>query len=168
MQPGDPAKDSLEYADPEYGVGFTLPPGWTIRQSSRWGDRETTAWFTDAESPAFAALYYRVYSEPQPATPEQVRELLLAGAEAKVAQRTAEGFTDYRIRQESLQFRSVNGRAALSCVADYTGDGVPMTEYLTWVRSDQAGALFFARVTPSGLDAFRQRFDTIIETLRIP
>jgi hypothetical protein len=43
-----------------------------------------------------------------------------------------------------------------------------MAEHLTWVRTEVSLALFFTRIPAEKLDAFRERFNPIIESLRIP
>jgi hypothetical protein len=43
-----------------------------------------------------------------------------------------------------------------------------MTEYLTFLDGEKTAALFFAMVPATELESFRERFDRIIETLRIP
>jgi hypothetical protein len=63
---------------------------------------------------------------------------------------------------------SVGGRRALSCVADYTEKKRNMAEHVTWVRTEVSLALFFIRMPAEKLDAFRQRFNPTIESLRIP
>jgi hypothetical protein len=93
---------------------------------------------------------------------------LAASADEKVVQRVNQGLTDYRIRPESHQARSIGGHPALSCIADFTQDGRNMAEYLTWTRSDSTFALFFGRAPAPEFDSIRESFDRIIETLQVP
>jgi len=85
-----------------------------------------------------------------------------------VGQRVASGLSDYRIRQGSIEHRTVGGRQVVSCIAEYTRNGAVMVEYLTWVAGENALAQFFAQVPPSELDALRCRLDPIIQTLKLP
>ena len=94
--------------------------------------------------------------------------MLSRNPELKAAQRVAVGMEDYRIRAGSVERRTVGGRPALSCVADFTRNGVTMAEYLTWVSGEHASAQFFAQVAASELDGLRQRLDSIMETLKLP
>jgi erythromycin esterase-like protein len=167
---GQPAKDSeaiaQECRDPDFPVSFQLPPGWRITRAFRWGDQETTAWLSAPESQVFTALYFKILRSPDKLSPEVIQRELAASMDAKVSQRVE--FQGYRIRSNSCQPRTVGGRPALSCLADYTEGGRGMVEYLTLIRSNNALALFFARVATTELDLFRGRFDPIIETLQIP
>jgi erythromycin esterase-like protein/beta-lactamase regulating signal transducer with metallopeptidase domain len=169
-QPGaDAAGAAREYRDPKYRVSFTLPSGWEVSRSLRWGNEETTVWFSapglDSRSPA---LYYQPQELTEKLSPEEASRTLAARSESKAAQRVNAGLTDYHIRQNSCQPRTVEGRPALSCVGDFTRDGQKMTEYLTFLDGEKTAALFFAMVPATELESFRERFDRIIETLRIP
>ncbi|MFZ1145578.1 MAG: erythromycin esterase family protein [Bryobacteraceae bacterium] len=162
------AGDSKEYRDSEYGVAFTLPPGWSVSQAQRWGNRETTVFLNATQSEATAALYFRVAAAPEKISPDEIRQKLRSETEAKVAQRATEGLAGYRIRPDSYQYREINGRQALACVADYTLEGRAMAEYLVYARSGQVLALFFARMPAGELDRFRERFDTVANSLTLP
>jgi hypothetical protein len=60
------------------------------------------------------------------------------------------------------------GLPALSCIADFTAGGLPIAEYLVWIRGEKATALFFGRSAKGEFDASRERFDRVIETAKIP
>jgi len=47
----------------------------------------------------------------------------------------AAGFVD-RVRPSNIERRTVCGRPALGCVADFTRGGEKMVEYLTWVSGE--------------------------------
>src|SRR5260370_26642993 len=63
-------------------------------------------------------------SQTMPA--EEMRRKLRPDAEAKVTQRAAAGLSGYRVRPDSYRYRVINGREALTCLADYTQDGREM------------------------------------------
>ncbi len=162
-----PHEDGQEYRDDKTGVSFTLPLGWSL-QASRWGDHETTAWFYDQESNWFGALYFQIFEEPRDASPDAILQRLQDDVDSKVTQRISEGFADYHINLETCRTRSVGGRVALSCFGEYTQDGQPMGEYLTWVGSETTHALFFGRAPAADFERLCAQFDVIIETLKIP
>jgi erythromycin esterase-like protein len=156
---------AAEYRDPDFPVFIRLPKGWSVAQAWRWGERETTMTF---QAPQMAGqLYFKLRSNPAKSE-EEARELLRAEVDAKTAQRVSSGLTDYKVRDASIQRRTVGGHPALSCIADFTQNGEPMVEYLTWVSGDGAGALFFARVPAEELNALRMRLDPVIESLKLP
>ena len=43
-----------------------------------------------------------------------------------------------------------------------------MAEYLVWIHGEKARALFFGVTAAGELDTFRERFDRVIETAKIP
>jgi hypothetical protein len=156
----------IEYRDPDYAVSVKVPDGWTVGEAFRWGDRQTTARLIPPGSSDSGRLYFKM--RPNTAGSEEEEYTLLANPESKAAQRVAAGLADYKIRPGSVQRRKVGGRPALSCLADFTQDGVKMVEYQTWVSGENAYALFFAQVPATELDALRRWLDPIIETLKLP
>ena len=156
-----------ECRDLDYSLSFKLPAGWRIDRTIRFGDQETSIGISNPQSQTFG-LWYKVLKPQEKMTSEEIRRALAASTDEKVVQRVNQGLTDYRIRPDSHQARSIAGHPALSCIADFTQDGRDMAEYLTWIRSDNTFALFFGRVPVAELDSFRESFDQIIETLRVP
>ena len=117
---------------------------------------------------SFTALWFRMLPEPQTLTPEDAWRSLAGNPDSKVAQRTGEGLPDYTIRADSRRQRTIGGLPALSCVADFTQGGQPVAEYLVWIRGEKTTALFFGRTSPGEFDTFREAFDRVIETAKIP
>jgi erythromycin esterase-like protein len=153
---------STEYRDEQYGLTMKLTPEIQVENVARWGDQETTVALRAASGTA--ALYFKVLHEPRPLSPDSLK----AAAEAKVHQRLSEGMEGYRIRPDSCTPRTIGGRSALSCLADFQFQGADTTEYLTFVLTEKINALFFARCPPGRMDAFRAQFDRVIETLHMP
>ena len=161
------ANGATEYRDPEFAVSVKLAKGWSISQAFRWGDHETTAPIVAADTKEAGRLYFRMHPNPTKSE-DEARQALLAEPEGKARQRVSAGLSDYRIRPNSIEPRTIGGRPAIACVADFTQNGDKMAEYLVWVSGDQANALFFARATYADLDALRRRLDPVIETLKLP
>jgi hypothetical protein len=138
-----------------------------VGEAFRWGDHETTARVIGPQNWDGGSLYYKI-GRNRAASLEEDAANLLAQPEAKAAQRVASGLSDYRIRPGNVTRRTVGGRPALTCVADFTRDGAKWVEYLTWVSGQNSSALFFAQVPASELDALRQRLDPIIDSLMLP
>lgn len=156
-----------EYRDPDFDVSLKMPQGWKVGNASRWGDHETTAQLLGPEDTSAGSFYFRIVPRAAPSEQDPYKALL-ANPEGKVAQRVASGLSDYRIRQGSIERRTVGGRQAVSCIAEFTRNGVAMVEYLTWVAGENALAQFFAQVPSSELEALRHRLDPIIQTLKLP
>jgi hypothetical protein len=165
---GTPGADgAAEFHDPEFAVSVKLPKGWTIPSAFRWGDHETTAPLQPPNGPPAGQLYFRMRANPA-ANEEEDRKLLLGAPESKVKQRLGNGLVGYKIRPGSIAPRTVGGRPALACVAEYQLNGAPMVEYLVWVSGNQAYAQFFASVPEPELKDLQARLDPIIETLKLP
>ena len=153
--------------DPELAVSVTVAQGWKVGEAFRWGDHETTARLLGpGEHRRRGALFQDEFQWHA----QRGRGVHHAGAQSGVEGSAARGCRhgDYRIRAGSVERRTVGGRPALSCVADFTRNGAKMVEYLTWVSGEHASAQFFAQVAASELNGLRHRLDSIIETLELP
>ena len=157
-----------EYRDPEHAVSLKLPGGWKIPQAVRLSDHATTVQLTNPLAQSFTALWFRLPPDSRKLSQDDAYRELAANPDAKVVQRTGEGMPDYKIRAGTLRQRTIGGLPALSCVADFTTGGQPMAEYLVWIRGEKATALFFGRTAAAAFDAFRESFDRVIETAKIP
>lgn len=154
-----------EYRDPEFAVSVTLPQGWSVGDAVRWGDREVTANLKDARR--FVGSFD---FQKRPATThsdEEAYAALATNPESKAKLRTPT-LPDYRVRPDSIQRRTVGGRPALSCIADYTSGQIEFSEYLTWISGENAGAQVFASVPRAELESLRHRLDPIIDSVKLP
>lgn len=156
-----------EFRDPEYGVAFRLSRDWNFRFANHWGDQEATVVLNNS-STQMLSLYFRIFHNPEKISVDGTPAELLSEADSKVKQRRANGLNDYHLRTDSCHSRSLGAYVALSCIADFTDGGKSASEYLTFVRSDNALALFFARVAPADLESFRESADPVIESLQLP
>ena len=159
---------ATEYRDPEVALSLKLPAGWKIPQAVRLPDHATAVQLSNPMAQSITALWFRIPPDAQKLSSEEAFKALATNPDAKAAQRFGEGMTDYKIRAGTLQQRTIGGLPALSCIADFTTGGLPMAEYLVWIRGDKATALFFGRAATGEFDAFRERFDKVIETAKIP
>jgi Erythromycin esterase len=152
----------VEYRDPEFDVSVKMPSGWKVSEAFRWGNQETTGRLMGPGTSEAGRLYFQMRPNPN------VESELVGSPESKAAQRVQSGLKDYKIRSGSIERRTIGGRQALTCIGEFTREGIKMVEYLTWVRSEKANAQFFAMVPESEFDALRKRLDPIIATLQIP
>lgn len=163
-----PAYSQTFYRDSEYGVAVSLTPDWKLSPPMRWGDQQTTYELREVGTKQKAFLYFQILHIPQVMPAKAMDKRLMRGVEHKVDQRIAEGYQGYHLRPDSTVLHAVNGRSALTWVAEYTEKGRSMVEYLTRVRSENTNALIFARMPAEQLDDFKSRIDPVIETLQIP
>ncbi len=165
-----PAYCQMDFQDSKSGVTLSLPAGWTWNNLINDRDEQTSfVVFRDAGSGIELKLYVHILVPPEAITPaEKMNRRLLKQAEAKVRQRTREGYENYRLRESSLALHTINGRTGLTWVADYTDHGRNMIEYFARVRSENTNALFFERMAPERLEDFKAKVDPIIDTLQIP
>jgi hypothetical protein len=153
------------YHDPATGIEFTLPSGWSIVKTTPATDSGVTVTLLDAISKREAAVWMRPEKHAPGQMEGQIQKLLLKALDAKAASRA--NLTGYQVRSDSIQPRVINGQQALSAVADYTRNGRPMVEYLTWIFSPKAHALFYGRAPAADLETFRARLDAIVNSAEV-
>jgi hypothetical protein len=165
------AYSQIAYRDSENGVSLSLRSGWSWTGPNRWTDEKgakSILILREAGSPQELRLWVQVLDPPEEITPAaKMDKRLLKQAQSKVKQRISEGYENYHLRAGSPHLHPINGRSALSWIADYTDHGRSMVEYLTRLRSENTNALFYARIPAEQLHDFKARVDPIIETLQI-
>lgn len=157
-----------EYRDIEGGISLSLPPGWTWDGPKSLGDQKSIVVFQEPATQLQAKLWVQILQTPEPITPaDKMDRRLLKQAQRKVEQRRREGYENYHLRDGSCKLHPINGRSAVSCVAEYSDHGRDMVEYQTRVRSENTNVFYFARMPAERLEDFKMRLDTIIETLQV-
>lgn len=164
------ANGSTLIHDPEAPISLELPAGWELTSGKRWGDHETTLTFIDRHSGLWVNTYYQYPLTNPPAA--NLDGVLRFGMDSKVKQRQGEGLKDYTIRPASIQQAVVDGRPALSWIADFTGKSPrrgAMTEYmLRYIGANGKADVFTQVPAATDVNAFIARMQPIIESLRIP
>lgn len=164
------------------GLEFTLPSDWAyVGQNPSSGAGQMVVLKDTTEKAQFAAVWMRKEAIPDAEKPKRLEWEL----SAKPQQRYWQDFKDYKIRPESVQWKTIGGNPAVVAVADYSGiwgqavedyrgawgqKGATrrMTEYLVWICGRNTYVFFFARTTPANLAELQSRFDEIIGTAVIP
>jgi hypothetical protein len=159
------------------GVEFTVPEGWVVDETFLSSDSGQQVQLRDPKSRASMSVW--MIKEKRAPT-DIVVQLAEAPAE-KVNQRQNLGYLapgmvrgTYSIPKETIQPQIVDGQQAMMAVGAYQAlaptsrDPVEMTEYMTWVYTEDTRAFFFGRVSTADLPEFRQTFDGIIFSAQIP
>jgi len=151
--------------DPTTGLSVKLAPGWTLERAIHSSDRRTTFSLRDPSSPAVVQLEF----SPSPkqngsSDPERANRSVM---QARTKARQSDGWQDYRLRAKNVEYGAIGGVPTGSWLADYTEHGQPMVEYFTRIRGLKTTALVSAHLPASEFEAFRARFDPIVETLRL-
>ncbi|MCX6622936.1 MAG: hypothetical protein NTY38_18095, partial [Acidobacteria bacterium] len=115
--------------------------------------------------PAAAATIFVVMTDKKtnPQITKDLRDGVDEAAKGKVAY-----YKDYTVRPDSIRPLQVNGKEAISAIADYTEGDRKMVDYLVWVRSAEARVNFFSKTNAADLDSLRKRLDPIVQTLQMP
>jgi tetratricopeptide (TPR) repeat protein len=163
LQPLEQAAASAPstFRDEKAGFSVTVPGGWLIRKFDVDSSKDRlVVHLVDPSSQAAVALAVGALDLPGPATAEAMRTF----AEKKIS-----NHEDEKIRADSWQPRQINGHPALSWISDSKNviNGQPVVNYMTIVASEGLQAVFIANSEAQEFDAFRARFDPVVETLTL-
>jgi hypothetical protein len=164
---GEIVGDDRSIRDSLYGVSARYPNGWAVRGVTRWGDRETTIYFSaPSASGAIPTLYYRVFATPasRPAADEAYLRQI---AERKAERRVIGGLGDYANVINSFAFKSIGGLPAMSYTARFTSNERTYAEYFVHVVGEKGVALLFLRAPVDEIDELRPAMDSLAETIRL-
>jgi len=153
------------------GLEFVVSSDWSFLHQGQSSGAGQIALLKDVTGKVkFAAVWMRKETIPETDKPKRLEWEI----SAKPQQRYWQDFKDYKIRPESVQYKTIRGNPAVSAVADYRGmwgekdPTGPMTEYMVWICGQNTYVQFFARTAPADLPNLQTRFDEIIETAVIP
>ena len=151
------------YRDPKVGYSFTVPAGWVFHSRTAFNGPGDSVDLLDPDSQVWVV----VSAKPQKTASADIERALRTGAEERFAN-SRRGLSGYTIRVGAERLWRLGGHQALTWIADYTEGGERMTEYITWVQSESVRASFVARLQTSDFEPFRERFDAILNSFRIP
>lgn len=104
-----------------------------------------------------------VWIKPDRIAATDIPGRLRGTAQQKVLQRLS--FPEYKMSPENLQYSTINGKQALTAIADFYGsDGFEMIEYITWIYTENTRTQFFTRVKASEFSKVKTRFDQLVST----
>ncbi len=158
------------YYDAVTGVSMTYPPGWTVRNAVRWGDRnrENTVMFSAAEATAFRpSMYYNMYADGAPPA-VATEDFLRTSAQKKEQQRLASGVTDYKNDPDSFVFREIEGRPSLSYFATFTKNDQVMAEYFMRIVGQKGYVMFFVQGPAAEVQKHIPTVHQMGGTVRVP
>ena len=145
------------------GVEFELPVGWLVRTTRPATlDGDVAVLENSQLQDVTAAVWMCRQNINSTEIPDQ-----LANMPAEiVAQRP--DLSHYAIRADSLQSTWIGGKQAMQAVADYDSGAQKMSEALTWIVSEHARVVFFARTTGVKLPDLQSWFDRLVYTVFVP
>jgi hypothetical protein len=148
------------YRNDKLGFSVTPPAGWFVDSyDALTGKEKAMVQLVDPD--ALASVTLRVEPVKPDVTPT-------AAAMQEKLQKDLSEDDDKKVRPDSWQTRQVGGRPAVSYLADVPGMfGAKMTEYTVQVRGVSTRADFSAKVDSNAFEAFRPRFDAIVDTLTL-
>ena len=151
------------YRDPQVGYSFTVPAGWVVHPRSSYSPPGTSVDLLDPESQVWVV----VSGKSKKTDSSRIDAELEAGAADRLRQEKEQG-QDSPFRGPTLTHGKVGGHAALSRIAYHTNNGRKSVGYLTWIQSENTRASILVQVDAADFERFRQRFQPILDSFRMP
>jgi hypothetical protein len=168
-----PLKDLLrpnnQISDAAFGLSFTLPAGWEVRNASRWGqDNQENTIFLKAVWPSDSrpSIYYAPIR--QVLMPGQAEAYFRSTAATKAESRVKGGMRDYANVPRSFVAHKINGREALSYHATFTRGTVKMVEYFTRIAGNRVMVMMFTQMPLEEFATLRPELDLMMASVVVP
>lgn len=165
IEKGAPSFGTLDngiYHHNATGIQFAVPLDWVIVSQVASSGRAQNILLRDTVTNTIATVWLKARA----VNPADIPALMDRRLDSKVIQRN--NFEGYKYRPESVQHTAIAGDPAVSAIADYVRAGQPRVEYLTWIDGEKSRAVFSARMPASKLEAFRPRFEAVIQSAIVP
>ena len=154
-RPGEP----VAFHDQETGASFTAPADWVV-------------WRATHGQPEGQVLIRTL--DPGADTYDGGIRLFATDTLSEAARKSARAWIDedlqankqVKVRPDSWKNFTIDGRPAVSYVADLTEGGKPQVQYLARVLGTKYSELFVITCPPEKSDALKASFDTIIASYR--
>ena len=151
----------VEYHDQRLGFSLTAPAGWYVYEFGEDRPDATKIFLIDPDGAAMVVLNAGALELTRIDVDKPVRAY--AQDEVSKSQQRREGYT---VRPDSWVERSINGRSAVSFVADYIDKGKAMTEYRTYVLGDATLSRLRVFCESDRLDGIKPTIDQILSTFK--
>jgi hypothetical protein len=150
------------YHDPQAGYSFAIPAGWVFHPRGSFNPPGTSVDLLDPD----AQVWVVISGKSKRTAKEGIHSELAAGVQER-KQMLRGKLPNFAIRG-SMRHAPVGGHEALGWIADYTNKGRKWVEFMTWVQSEKTRASVLVQVEAADFDRFRQRFQPILDSFRMP
>ena len=150
--------EPVAFQDKELGISFTAPPDWVV-------------WRAMHGQPEGQVLIRTL--DPDADTDDGGMRLFATDSLSEIAQKSARAWAQeqvakykWKVRAESWRDITIDGRQAVSCVADYTEGGKAHVQFLAYVLGPKYSELFVITSAADKFDALKTQFDSIMASYR--
>jgi hypothetical protein len=143
------------------GVEIKLQ-GWQVQGQANSSGGGEMVMLQEPASGASASVWLKAEKIDAAEVPSRLR----GAVQQKALQRL--NLQDYTVRAGSVQMRTIDGKQAISALADYVENGSQMTEYLTWIFGDKTRVLVFSRAPSAEMQTLKPRIDQLVSSTVVP
>ena len=153
---------TTSYRDPQVGYSFTVPAGWVFHPRASFSPPGTSVDLLDPESQVWVVIS----GKSKRTDLRRIDAELMDGARERMGQAAGQPGV-FKIRGSLLNER-VGGHASLSWIADHFANGRKSVTYLTWIQSEHTRASIAVQIDAADFERFRERFQPILDSFRMP
>lgn len=154
------AEQPLTHQNAKLGFSLTVPSGWEIYDHPVDQPGVAALQLLDPEADLLSGMQVFKRSEVGLDTPRAVAEKDIATLK-KI-------YSGYEVRDDSWHEQSVDGRPAVSFLADFTKDGQALVDTRTYALGDDLGVFFTFAVAPDQLLEVQPTLESILDSFSIP
>jgi hypothetical protein len=152
----------VPFHESKVGLSLMAPPGWIVETNDMPQANQSSFQLLDPEVQGMVTVFGKTAHTDKTQIAQELRKQLDDGVKDRAKQ-----LKDYHLRPDSVQTLTVNGQQANTSTADYLEGTTPMVEYAVSIRGEDKGALAVAHVAAPDFDAFRKRFDAIVNSIQL-
>ncbi len=153
--------EPVEYHDRRLGFTLSAPEDWYIYEFGEDKSEATKIHLIDPDAAAMSVMNAASLELTEIDVDKPLREY--AQDRVSIAQKRQEGYT---VRPDSWVERSINGRSAVSYVADYLERGQVMVEYRTYVLGEATLSRLRVFSEADRHDEIKPKIDQILSTFK--
>jgi hypothetical protein len=148
------------------GTEITLPPGWSVIRDHQ-AYKAENIFFRDQDSTFKVVMYLAPLTAADKAA--DVDATLRAMMDSLVKERVMEGLTDFELLPETVKPWLVQGRHALSAVAQFSHGGrTKMYEYFAYVCGKESYVFILGQAPAGQIPSYRDRVERLIAGTKVP
>lgn len=157
LRSGEP-KGSTSYRDPFVDFSFTVPSGWIFHSRAGFNGPATSVELLDPDLQVFATISFK----SKKTDPAKIQDELLLGVVEE--QRLRPNLTT----RGAIEHGEIGGHPTVSWIGERSGVEGKIVRWTTWIQSESTRGSIAVAVPADEFDRFRARFQSILDSFRMP
>jgi hypothetical protein len=149
---------TTSFRDPQVGFSFTVPSGWTFHSRPSFSGPATSVDLLDPDFQVMVTISFK----SKKTAPENIQQELVTGAVDK------ENLRPNLVTPGTLEIGQIGGHPSIEWIGERTGPEGKIVRWTTWMQSENSRGSIAVAVPAAEFDKFRARFQSILNSFRMP